>query len=63
MKDFKVASVPVFIPDFNLLGCELDSFMIKLLYRVICITLKQNKITILSQVLLKNLKWSRLFHQ
>ena len=29
---FKFISVPNFIPDFNLLSCELDSFTIKLLY-------------------------------
>ena len=26
---FRVTSVPFFIPDFNLLGCELDNFMFK----------------------------------
>ena len=31
----KVASVPFFIPDFNLLSCELNNFMFKVLYWVI----------------------------
>ena len=29
---FKVTWVPLFIPDFNLLSCELDSFTFKVLY-------------------------------
>ena len=29
---FKVTSVTLFIPDFNLLSCELDNFTFKLLY-------------------------------
>ena len=29
---FKVTRVPLFIPDFNLLSCELDSFTFKGLY-------------------------------
>ena len=29
---FKVTSVPFFIPDFNLLICELDKFTLKVLY-------------------------------
>ena len=28
----KVASVPFFIPDFNLLSCELDNFLFKFFY-------------------------------
>ena len=32
---FKVTSVQFFIPDFNLLSCELDNFTIKVLYSVI----------------------------
>ena len=32
---FKVTSVPLFIPNFNLLSCELDYFMFKVLYWVI----------------------------
>ena len=41
----KVTSVPFFIPDFNLLSFELDSFTFTVLYRVlyIYVTLKQNK--------------------
>ena len=29
---FKVTSVPFFIPDFNLLSCELDNFQFTVLY-------------------------------
>ena len=29
---FKVTSVPFFIPNFNLLSCELDNFTFKVLY-------------------------------
>ena len=32
---FKVTSVPFFVADFNLLGCELDSFTFNVLYWVI----------------------------
>ena len=32
---FKVTSVLFFIPDFNLLSCELDNITFKVLYRVI----------------------------
>ena len=31
-ESFKVTSVPFFIPDFNLLSCELDNFTFKVLY-------------------------------
>ena len=31
-KIFKVTSVPLFIPDINLLSCELDNFTLKVLY-------------------------------
>ena len=31
---FKVTSVPFFIPDFNLLSCELDNFTSNMLYLV-----------------------------
>ena len=31
-ESFKVTSVPLFIPDFNLLTCELDYFMFKVFY-------------------------------
>ena len=34
-ENFKVASVPFFIPDFNLLSCELENFTYKVLHRVI----------------------------
>ena len=34
-ESFKVISVPFFTPDFNLLNCELDNFMFKMLYWVI----------------------------
>ena len=29
---FKVTSVPIFIPDFHLLSCELDNFTFNVLY-------------------------------
>ena len=29
---FKATSAPIFIPDFNLLSCELDNFIFKVLY-------------------------------
>ena len=32
---FKVTPVPIFIPDFNLLICELHNFTFKVLYLVI----------------------------
>ena len=32
---FRVTSAPFFSPDFNLLNCELDNFMFKVLYWVI----------------------------
>ena len=31
-KNFKVTSVPFFIPDLNLLSCKLDNFTFKVLY-------------------------------
>ena len=31
---FKVTSVPIFVPDFSLLSCELDNFTFKVLYLV-----------------------------
>ena len=34
-KRFKVTSVSSFIPDFNLLSCDLDSFTFKVFYWVI----------------------------
>ena len=45
-ESFKVISVPFFIPDFNLLSCELDSFMFNCYIEsfYIDVTLKQNKI-------------------
>ena len=33
-ESFRVTSVPIFIPDFKFLICELDNFTIKLLYWV-----------------------------
>ena len=52
---FKGTSVPLFIPDFNLLSFELDNFTLKVLYFILkrnfilkqYFMLKQNKITIL----------------
>ena len=32
---FKTTSVPFFIPDFNLLSCELDSFTFKVVYFIL----------------------------
>ena len=32
MKDVKVFLVPFFIPDFNILGCELDNLQLTPLY-------------------------------
>ena len=34
-ESFKVTSVPSFIPNFNLLSCELDNFMLRVLHSVI----------------------------
>ena len=34
-KSFRVTAVTVFISDFNLLSCELDNIMLKVLYWVI----------------------------
>ena len=51
---YKITSVPFFTPDFNLLSCELDNFTFKELF-YIDIILKQNKFTLLSLLLLKNL--------
>ena len=31
---FKVTRAPFFIPDLNLMSCELDNFAFKLLYQV-----------------------------
>ena len=43
---FIVTWVPILIPDFNLLGCELESFIMKVLYWVILCWyyIKQNEI-------------------
>ena len=56
---FKVTSVSFFIPDFNLLNCELDNLRLTCYIEsfYIGIILKQNKVTILSQFFVKNLKW------
>ena len=59
-ESFKVTSVPFFIPSLNLLRCEIESFYIDII-------LKQNKLwntfTILSQFIVKNLKWLLLLLQ
>ena len=57
-ENFKVISVPFFMPDFNWLSSELDNFTFKVLYWVILYWyyIKQNKITMLSQFFVKNLK-------
>ena len=59
-ESFKVTSAPVFIPGLNLLRFKLNNFTFIVLYTesfYIDIILKQNKTTILSQLLVKNLKW------
>ena len=59
-ESFKVASVPFFIPDFNLLSCKLDNFTflsVILSHFILILYLKKNKIIILSQFILKNLEW------
>ena len=44
---FKVTSVPFFVPDFNLLCCELDNFNLKCYTELFStIILKQNKFTL-----------------
>ena len=53
---FKVTLVPYFIADFNLLGCELDSFIFNKLYWIIFYILEKHKSRILLQLLVKNLK-------
>ena len=61
---FKVTSVPCFIPDFNLSSFELDNFAFKVLCLMLShLILKKDKITILSQPLVKNLKWFLLLLQ
>ena len=48
----QVTAVPSFISDFNLLNCEWDNFTFKKVYWVIShIKLKQNKRSILLQIL------------
>ena len=56
---FKVTLVVYFIANFNLLSCELDNFTFKLYIESFYINniLKQKKLTILPQFLVKNLKW------
>ena len=49
-KRFKVASVP-FLPDFNSLAYELDTFTLRIYIDII---LKQNNYTILSRFLAQN---------
>ena len=51
---FKLTLVPFLIPDFNLLSFELDKFPFKCYIESFYI--KQNKITILLQYLVKNLQ-------
>ena len=55
---FKVNLVPFFILGLNLLSCELNKFYFKVCWAscYIDIALKQNKFSILSCFLLKNLK-------
>ena len=58
-KRFKVSSVPSFIPDFYLLSCELEILHLKCYTEYKCYTdtiLKQNKFTVLTHFLVKNLK-------
>ena len=51
-ESFKVASVPFWIPDFNLISCELENLPVKSYIESFYVDfiLKQNKITILSQL-------------
>ena len=55
-ESFKITLVRFFISDINLLRCEFDNFKGNIESFYIDIILKQNKITILSQFLKKNLK-------
>ena len=47
-KRFKVISVPFFVLDFNLLSCELDDFIFKVLYSVSALTVPCGKFKIVS---------------
>ena len=51
-ESFKVASVPFGIPDFNLISCQLENLPVKSYIESFYVDfiLKQNKITILSQL-------------
>ena len=42
--NFKIFSVPFFIPDFNLLSCELDNSTFKVIYQVILLLRKKIKL-------------------
>ena len=55
---FKITSVPIFIPDFDLSNSELDILLLKHHFESFHndIILKRNKIIILSWFLVKNLK-------
>ena len=58
-ESFKVTAIPFIIPDFNLLGYELGNITFKVFHTesfYIDIILKQDKITILSQFLVKYLQ-------
>ena len=59
---FRITSAPFFILDFDLLSCELDNFTFKMLYRII-LDKSKNKIKILLQFLVKNIKWFLLVLQ
>ena len=52
----KVTSVQFFIPNFNLSSCKLDNLKCYIESLYIDTKFKENKITILSQLLVKNLK-------
>ena len=56
---FKAISVPYFIPNFNLSNWELENITLHCYIAsfYIDIILKQDKITILSHFLVKNIKW------
>ena len=57
-ESFKNTSVQFFIPDFNLLSCEIDNFTLKYYIESFCtdIILKQNKFKMLSPFLVRNVK-------
>ena len=57
-ESFENTSVQFFIPDFNLLSCEIDNFTLKYYIESFCtdIILKQNKFKMLSPFLVRNVK-------